>query len=76
MTVKHSGDEAFLFYFLVPTQTRHETKQTGFMVFLQSDTSSCLRQLFVLCPGQTFQISDSPRKGIFFYHSFVGLFLC
>lgn len=40
MTVKHNGDEAFLFYLTVATQAQHETVQSGFIVFLQYDTFS------------------------------------
>ena len=62
MTVKHSGDEAFLFYFPVPTQTQQES---GFIVFLQYDTSSYFK--LILSPSVCdFSVADfqiSPKKG-------------
>lgn len=76
VTVKHNGDEAFLFYFPVSTQTQQES---GFIVFLQYDTSSRFKLILSpsVCDFSVADFSDLPQERAFIvYHSFVGLFIC
>lgn len=62
MTVKHNGDEAFLFYFPVSTQTQQES---GFIVFLQYDTSS--RFKLILSPSVCdFSVADFSDRSVIF----------
>lgn len=69
VTVKHNGDEAFLFYLTVATQAQHETVQSGFIVFLQYDTFSHFKLMLspTVCHNSVANLLDlyptPPKKG-------------